>query len=230
MINFSEIIPLIIYILLLILCIFIIVHASFQIKKAKLLNKKKADLKERTIKKMTKIIIASTAMFFAIFFNFVTNFSFYIADKSQINNYKEAVSELNDALSLELSGAKNKSFKTQEEIAYFINRQLPIMFVYYLGSNYKKVERFSSEEIFKYKLNDFINHPTLVTYDGMIMSVIKFADECRYVNPKNIAKSDCLIMVDVNHYSEPNQIGQDRTIFAIDTENHTIKADPDFFN
>ncbi len=230
MINFSELIAIFFYIVLLILCIFVIVHASFQIKNTNYIFRKQPDLGKKNTKKMAKIIIVGLIMFSAIFFKVISNFSLYKADKSSINNYKYAVSDLNNALSLELLSAQDNSFRTAQDIAYFINKQLPIMMTYYLGSNYQEMNKFSKEEILKYKLSDFEDRPTVITYDGMLMSVIKFNPGCNYINNRNIEKSDCLIMVDVNHYSKPNQIGQDRTIFALDGRNHKIKPDPNFFN
>ena len=76
---------------------------------------------------------------------------------------------------------------------------------------------------------DFVNKPTLVTYDGVLMSIIKFNEGCEYINKRNIAKSDCIIEVDTNHYEKPNQIGQDRVLMAIDGNTNEIVTDPSFF-
>ena len=228
MINFAELISFFFYIVLLIICIFIVVHASLQIKNSTYTFKRDTINNTFNKKKMKKVLIVAAVMFTVIFFK-VATFSLYKTDQYSINNYKEAVQELNDALSLEFSTAKNKSFNTAEDIALFINKQLPIKAMYYVGSNYEEMEKFSKYEVLQYKLADFEDRPTLTTYDGVLMSVIKFHDGCKYVNKRNIAKSDCLIAVDVNHYAKPNQIGQDRTIFAVDGESYTIKTDPNFF-
>ena len=73
-----------------------------------------------------------------------------------------------------------------------------------------------------YKLKDFKDKPTLVNYEGVLMSIIKFKNGCKYTNSQFIGKSDCIIEVDLNHYEAPNQIGQDRVLFAIDGKNNTI--------
>ena len=63
----------------------------------------------------------------------------------------------------------------------------------------------------------------------MLLSLIKFQNGCSYVNTKQLGKSDCIIEVDVNHYEEPNQIGKDRVLMAIDATTNTIKTDSHFF-
>ena len=65
--------------------------------------------------------------------------------------------------------------------------------------------------------------------DGMFLSFIKFGNKCQYVNTKKIVKSDCLIVVDVNHYDEPNLIGRDRELIAIDGKTNTIKFESNHF-
>ena len=228
MINFAELISFFFYIVLLIICTFIVVHASLQIKNSTYTFKIDEAKSPFNKKKMKKVLIVAVIFFAVLFFKIIT-FSFYKTDQYSINNYKDTVQELNEALSLEFSAAKNKSFNTAEDIARFIYKQLPVKSMYYVGSNYEEMDKFSKYEIMQYNLSDFEDRPTIVTYDGVLMSVIKFREGCKYVNRRNIAKSDCIIAVDVNHYTKPNQIGQDRTIFAVDGENYTIKTDPNFF-
>ena len=98
-----------------------------------------------------------------------------------------------------------------------------------MSSEYEEAEQLSKYEILQYKLDDFVNKPTLVTYDGVLMSIIKFNEGCEYINKRNIAKSDCIIEVDTNHYEKPNQIGQDRVLIAIDGNTNEIVTDPSFF-
>lgn len=230
MIDFSQLISTFFYIVLLILCIFVFVHASLQIKNSTYTFKKEKTVKnKKQNNKMVKILIISVILAAAILFKILSNVSSFKADKETVFTYKHAVEDLNSSLSLELKAHKFGAFQTAEDIALFINRQLPIKSMYYIGNDYYNMNKFSKYEIMKYKLTDFEYKPTVVSYDGMLMSVIKFAEGCTYVSKRNIAKSDCLIEVDINHYKEPNQIGQDRTLFAIDGLNKKVVADPNFF-
>ncbi len=230
MIDFAELITTFFYIVLLILCIFIFVHASLQIKNSTYTLKKEKTVKNKKQRnKMAKILIISIVLAGAISFKIFSNVSSFKADRQTVYSYKHAVEDLNSSLSLELKAHKFGAFQTAEDIALFINKQLPIKSMYYIGSSYHHMNKFSKYEIMKYKLADFEYKPTVISYDGMLMSVIKFAEGCTYVSKRNIARSDCLIEVDINHYEEPNQIGQDRTLFAIDGLNKKVIADPEFF-
>ena len=72
-------------------------------------------------------------------------------------------------------------------------------------------------------------NPTFIRYDGILISIIKFENNCRYVNTEYLGQSDCIIEVDANNFKKPNTIGKDRILFAIDGKNNTIKADVNFF-
>lgn len=233
MLDLSQLISTFFYIVLLILCIFIFVHASLQIKNSTYTLRREKTTKDNKKKndnnKMAKILVISIVLGGVILFKILNNVSSFKADIGTVYTYKYAVEDLNSSLSLELKAHKYGEFETAEDIAIFINRQLPIKSMYYVGSDFNNMNKFSKYEIMKYKLSDFEYKPTVVSYEGMLMSVVKFAEGCSYVNKRNIAKSDCIIEVDVNHYAEPNQIGQDRTLFAIDGINKKVIADPNFF-
>ncbi len=230
MLDISQLISTFFYIVLLILCIFVFVHASLQIKNSTYtLRQEKTTKKSKNNNKMTKILVISVVLGGVILFKILNNISSYKADIETVYTYKYAVEDLNSSLSLELKAHKHGEFEAAEDIAIFINRQLPIKSMYYVGNDFNNANKFSKYEIMKYRLSDFEYKPTVVSHEGMLMSVVKFAEGCSYVSKKNIAKSDCIIEVDVNHYEEPNQIGQDRTLFAIDGRNKKVIADPNFF-
>ena len=227
--NFSDLITIFFFAVLLVLCIFVIVHATLQIKNSQYsfstantyANPKKAK------NKMLKIIIIALVISIGLFLKIVNNVSSYNANDNIINSYKDTIAELDLALSLEFSTYKNGSYSSAEKVAKFINNQLPIMDAYYLHTQNHSYNEFSRYEIYQHKLDDFVNKPTLATYDGILMSIIKFKEGCNYINKTFIGKSDCLI--EVNHFEKPNQIGADRTLFAIDGKNNRIIADANFF-
>ena len=229
MTNLAEIITNVFYIILLTLCIFIIVHASLQIKNSQYAFTSHSKKQKVDKTKMVKIIIIGIAIFIAIYFKVINGFSSYQANDSVVESYKNTVEELNYALTLEFSTYKGGSYTSAKKVAKFIELQLPIKNSYYMSSEYGEIEELSKYEILKYKLDDFVNKPTLVTYDGILMSIIKFNKGCEYANKRNIAKSDCIIEIDTNHYDQPNQIGQDRVLMAIDGKTNEIVTDPNFF-
>lgn len=230
MINFTEIITNVFYVILLVLCIFVIVHASLQIKNSQYSYTSHKTKQKTDKKKMIKIIIIGVVIFLAIYFKVVNNVASYKADESTIDTYKNTIEELNYALSLEFSAYKGGTYSSANKLARFIETQLPIKNAYYVEIPNEEKQELSKYEILKYKLNDFVEKPTLVTYDGILMSVIKFNKGCQYVNKRNIAKSDCIIEIDANHYGEPNQIGQDRVLMAINGNNNEIIVDSNFFS
>lgn len=229
MTNLAEIITNVFYIILLTLCVFIVVHASLQIKNSQYAFTSHSKKQKADKKKMIKIIIIGIAIFIAIYFKVISGFSSYKASNSMVESYKNTIEELNFALTLEFSTYKGGSYSSARKIARFIKSQLPIKSSYYISSEYEEEEQFSKYEILQYKLDDFLNKPTLVTYDGVLMSIIKFNEGCEYTNKRNIAKSDCIIEVDTNHYEKPNQIGQDRVLMAIDGINNTVITDSNFY-
>ena len=229
MINLVEMITNVFYILLLVLCIFVVVHASLQIKNSQYSFISHSKKQKTDKKKMVKIIVIGIAISLAIYFKIISGFSSYKANDSTIESYKNTVEELNFALSLEFSTYRNGTYTSAKKVARFIESQLPIKNSYYMSSEYEEAEQLSKYEILQYKLDDFVNKPTLVTYDGVLMSIIKFNEGCEYINKRNIAKSDCIIEVDTNHYEKPNQIGQDRVLMAIDGNTNEIVTDPSFF-
>lgn len=229
MINFTELLTTAFYVVLLIICVFIVVHAALQIKNNQYTFKIEPNKKKKNDNKMIKIIVIGLVLFSAIFFKILNSASSFKASASVIDNYQETVEQLDAALSLEFSAYKGGTYTSASKLAHFMNRQLPIKSAYYLFDAYGDVESFSKYEIMKFKLDEFENNPTLITYDGVLMSIIKFKEGCKYINKKIIGKSDCIIEIDVNNFAEPNQIGQDRTLFAIDGENNSIYADYNFF-
>lgn len=227
MLDLSELIINLISIFVLIMCVFVAVHVSIQFKNYEYLmvhNKAKKPTKS----KLLLIIILSVSIFALMYFKIINNYSSYKTNTIDKSNYQETVANLNDALSLEFSTYGEETYSTAEDIARSLYKQLPIKKMYYVGTEYE-MNILSRAEIIKYKLEDFQNKPTLISYDGMLLSLIKFQNGCSYVNTKQLGKSDCIIEVDVNHYEEPNQIGKDRVLMAIDATTNTIKTDSHFF-
>lgn len=217
------------YVILLVICVFITVHASLQIKNNQFSYTSKNVKTKKDLKKMKKIIVIAISIALCIYFKILNNISSFNANTSVIENYKTVIEELNYSLSLEFVTYKGGTYSSAQKIASFIENQLPIKSSYYFSSSYGDFDEISKYEILKYKLDDFVGKPTLVTYDGILISIIKFNKGCEYTNKRNIAKSDCIIEVDVNHYEEPNQIGQDRVLMAINGNTNEIIADTNFF-
>lgn len=219
------------YVVLLVLCIFVVIHSTIQMKSSMLMIQK--DSKSKDKKKLFKIIfiiIISIILLAFIYNKALQSFNSYKASEIDKENYTYAVADLTDALNLEFALYGNETYSTAEDLALSLNYRLPIKNIYYIRTKYDEPVSFSPNEIFQYRLNDFKNRPTLVSHDGTLMSIIKFKEGCRYVNSKLIGKSDCIIEVDVNHFLPPNQIGKDRVLFAIDGITNTIKTDHNYFN
>ena len=229
MVDIQNLILVFFFGIMLVICLFVVVHATLQISNNQVMlgSNKIKDKSSRA--KMIKIIIVGIALFSGLAFKIVDSIYAFNASDTVIQSYKETTTELNMALSLEFSTYKGGTYTSAQKIAAFLNKQLPIMKHYYLKNRRGGYYKFSDDEISRYKLQDFVNKPTLVTYDGLLMSMIKFKEGCKYVNKAFIGNSDCLIEIDVNYFDKPNQIGQDRTLFAINGNNNTIISDPNFF-
>lgn len=228
---FSELIIFIFSIVILILCVFVAVHATIQIKNSQLmLTKDKSPKHKKKVFKLVNIIVIAVFIFLFMFFKVISNFNSYKASEFEKDNYSTTIAELNDALNLEFNVYGKDTYSSANDLALSLDFRLPVKNIYYVGSNEEEPMRFESYEILKYNLKEFTNKPTLVTYDGTLMSIIKFKEGCKYINTKYIGKSDCILEVDVNHFEEPNQIGKDRVLFAIDGINNTVKTDSNYFN
>ncbi|MBQ8887206.1 MAG: hypothetical protein IJY61_05840 [Candidatus Gastranaerophilales bacterium] len=180
--------------------------------------------------KMIIIVIVSILLLAFIYNKILLSFISYNASDIDKENYSYAVSDLTDALNLEFAVYGNETYSTAEDLALSLNYRLPIKSLYYIRTKDNEPIAFNSYEIFQYRLKEFQNRPTLIGYDGTLMSIIKFKEGCKYVNSKLIGKSDCIIEVDVNHFLPPNQIGKDRVLFAIDGITNSIKTDNNYFN
>lgn len=232
MINFTDLMGIAFFLVLLVLCLFVVVHTVLQINTCQYNTFSTGSGKNKKEQnKMYKILIIGVALFVCILFKIMSNATAYKANTEAVDTYKDTVAELSVALSLGFSNQDDEDlYSSAQKLAKLINSQLPIMESYYLESQYNPYNEFAKTEIYQFNLNDFVNKPTLVTYDGILMSVIKFKEGCKYTNKTFIGKSDCLIEVDINHYNKPNQIGQDRTLLAIDGKRNKIIADKNFFN
>lgn len=231
--GLSGIVTIIFFIVILVLSVFVVVHATIQVKNSQLMltkNNKQSSFDRKNFHKHINIIIVAIMLFIFMFFRTINHFNSYKASEYEKDNYAITVADLNDALNLEFSVYGKDTYSSADDLALSLNFRLPVKSLYYIGDKLEDTMQFESYEILKYKLKEFQNHPTLVTYDGIMMSIIKFKQGCKYVNTKYIGKSDCIIEVDVNHFDEPNQIGKDRVLFAIDGVNNSVKTDSNFFN
>ena len=223
--GFSEIITTSFYIVLLVICLFIAVFATLQLKNnnryssENISNKRN---KDNSKAKMIKILLIAVGLFIAIYFKCITGVSEYKASQLDKDNYSTTIAEIKDALALEFKIYGKETYSNANDMALSLNYRLPIKQMYYVTTRNEDPITFSNYEILNYRLNDFKNNPTLVNYEGVMMSIIKFQNNCKYTNSQYIGKSDCIIEVDVNHYEPPNQIGQDRILFAIDGKNNTV--------
>lgn len=219
------------YIILLVLCIFVVIHSTLQMKTIMLMLQKDSSQNDKTkLFKMIIIVIVSILLLAFIYNKILLSFISYNASDIDKENYSYAVSDLTDALNLEFAVYGNETYSTAEDLALSLNYRLPIKSLYYIRTKDNEPIAFNSYEIFQYRLKEFQNRPTLIGYDGTLMSIIKFKEGCKYVNSKLIGKSDCIIEVDVNHFLPPNQIGKDRVLFAIDGITNSIKTDNNYFN
>ena len=233
--NFSDLAVVLFFGVMIVLCIFAAVHASLQIKNscytpmtdtAQKNNKNTKDNKK--IIKLLAIVFISLSAFYFIYLQAVKSFSAH-DKKTHIESYKKAMADLNETLTLEFNIYGDETYTTAEDLALSLDKCLPIKSIYYLKTDEEEPQEFSPYEIIQFRLKDFENHPTLINYDGTLMSVIKLQNGCKYVNTKYLGKSDCIIEVDVNNFNEPNQIGTDRVLFAIDGKSNKITADKHFF-
>lgn len=231
--GLSELVTIIFSVVVLILSIFVIVHATIQIKNSQLMltkDKEQSSSDRKKLHRHINIIIIAIFMFALMFLKVIQNFNSYKASEYEKDNYAISVSDLNDALNLEFSVYGKDTYSSDKDLALSLDFRLPVKNLYYVATRDEETMQFQSYEILKYRLKEFQNKPTLITYDGILMSIIKFKEGCKYVNTKYIGKSDCIIEVDVNNFDEPNQIGKDRVLFAIDGLNNTVKTDSNFFN
>lgn len=222
--DFVTIISNSFYIILLIICVFVILYATLQLKNNQFISENAVNKnnKGNTKSKTIKILIIAIVLFVAIYFKSINGFSTYKASQIEKDNYAVTMAEIKDALSLEFKAYGKDTYSNANDMALSLNYRLPIKQMYYTSTRYEDPETFSNYEILNYRLHDFKGNPTLVNYEGVMMSIIKFQNSCNYVNKQFIGKSDCIIEVDLNHYEAPNQIGQDRVLFAIDGKNNTI--------
>ena len=228
--NYTDLITIFFFAVLFVLCIFVIVHATLQIKNNSYNTFSTSPVEKRkNKKKLIKVVIVGLLLSCGIFYKLMNNVSSYNATDDMVNSYKDTIVELDIALSLDFKSYKKGTYSSAEKVAKFINTKLPVKDLLYVKTPNDIYKEFLASDIYKFNLNDFVNHPTLVTYDKILMSIIKFKDGCQYVNKAFLGTSDCIIEIDVNHFDKPNQIGQDRTLFAIDGKNNRIVADSNFF-
>lgn len=222
--DFSEIITTSFYIVLLIICLFIVIFATLQLKNNQYTSENMSNKKNKqnSKAKTKKILAIAIILFLAIYFKCMNGVASYKASQLEKDNYAITIAEVKDALSLEFKVYGKDTYSSANDLALSLNYRLPIKQMYYVSTRNLDPEVFSPYEIMNYKLKDFKDKPTLVNYEGVLMSIIKFKNGCKYTNSQFIGKSDCIIEVDLNHYEAPNQIGQDRVLFAIDGKNNTI--------
>lgn len=226
--DFSNLAAILFFGVMIVLCIFAAVHASLQIKNSYYTSMSDTgNDNKKNVTKLALIIVLSISAFCFIYLQTVKSFS--KSYKTDFELYKSAMADLNETLMLEFNIYGKKTYTTAEDLASSLQTHLPVKSAYYLQTASDESREFSKYEVMKFKLKDFTNHPTLITYDGTLMSIIKFQNGCKYVNTKYLGKSDCIIEVDINNFQEPNQIGTDRALFAIDGENNKITADKHFF-
>ena len=227
--NYTDLITIFFFAVLLVLCIFVIVHATIQMKNNSYNTFCTSPVDKRNNKKkLINVVIVGFLLFCGIFFKLMNNISAYNATEDIINSYRDTITELDIVLSLDFKDYKKGTYSSDEKIAKFINSKLPAKDLLYVKTNNSIYKEFLEKDIMEFNLHDFVNHPTIVTYDKILMSIVKFKEGCKYVNKAFLGTSDCIIEIDVNYFDRPNQIGQDRTLFAIDGNNNKIIIDPNF--
>ena len=165
------------YIVLFVLCVFVVIHSTLQMKNSMLLIHKDAEKKDK--KKFLKIIVmivVSILLLSFIYHKVLQSFNSYDASEMDKENYSYAISDLTDALNLEFALYGNDTYCTADDLALSLNYRLPIKRLYYIRTKHDEPVAFDSTEIFQYKLNDFQGKPTLLSHDGTIMSIIKFKE------------------------------------------------------
>jgi len=228
MIDLSDLATGVFFCMMIMLCIFTTVHASLQIKNSYYMSM--SDPKKGNNKKTIKLLLIIILSIVSIFFIYTQAVKvFKTTSETDFESYKKAMADLNETLTLEFNIYGEDTYTTAEDLAISLDNHLPVKNIYYLETETEEPLEFSKYEIMKFNLKDFENHPTLVNYDGTLMSIIKFQNSCKYINTRYLGKSDCIIEVDINNFQEPNQIGTDRALFAIDGENNKITVDKHFF-
>lgn len=228
MIDYTQIMSMVLYFFITIIIVFLLVHSSLQMQNIQIFftpERIKTDRKKTG--RNIIIIVFCLIAFFLIYNQTLDNMS--SAQKSKESQYKELLGRMYDSLLLIISINEENSYDSAEKLANTLMLRYPVKKSYYLNLNKYKTYKFTKSEIKKYRLEDFVNKPTIVRYDGILVSIIKYENECNYVNTRYLGNSDCIIEVDINSFKEPNEIGKDRTIFAIDGRHNTIKADKNFF-
>ena len=97
--NLTDIISTIFGIVIIILSIFVAVHASMQIKVAQImLTSDKEPEKKKEIFKLVNIVIIAVVLFSFMYFKTIKTFSTYKTTNVEFEHYQTAVSDLNDIL------------------------------------------------------------------------------------------------------------------------------------
>ena len=227
MLDISLIMTVTIYIFTFLIAVFLIVHTSIQFENITIYLNSQTKKNQKNNNKKNMIIIIICIISCIIIYNQALN---YInSPKKHTTAYRKVLAELNDTMILELSLKGKDAYKNSEELVQALIYRYPAKNIYYIKSADMETSEFSREQIRKFKLYDFMYNPTFIRYDGILISIIKFENNCRYVNTEYLGQSDCIIEVDANNFKKPNTIGKDRILFAIDGKNNTIKADVNFF-
>ncbi len=146
--------------------------------------------------------------------------------------YKRAISMLNQAIFLDYKSEASKisEIKTVDELAQIFVRRISLAETYNISNSYYDKGKIKEKELKVYQ-----NFPCFKTPDNKFFAITKYEAGCKNVDLKTPENSSCIIEVDLNGKSKPNQMSEgkkfrDRHQFIIDGNNNKVLLiEPDFF-
>lgn len=151
---------------------------------------------------------------YGLFFN-----SFHFCNNTPSNSreyrnaFKKAVSTVNQAMTLNYALEENVQLGSIEEFADLFDKRLHVISSNFnhtqQGNNYKPMKLYDNE-ISKYNLSKYSKNPMFINTDGMLYMFEKFTPECKFIDEDEPQNSDCIMVVDVNGFKNPNGMTIDR--------------------
>lgn len=171
------------------------------------------------------IVIVLFLMNFVMFFG-NTVFLFSAAGMKEYNRniFSQNIFYMQKHIS-SLVGCLDSSSISEEKFAEnLFNEICNVKKAYYITIDDVNASMFSKHEINRYNLKRYIKRPTVRGEDGMIYSLVKYQEGCRYIDTEKPYSSDCVLEIDLNGFKDPNNEKTDRLIFVI-SGNELIPSD-----
>lgn len=141
---------------------------------------------------------------------------------------KIAMSSLNQALTYEKSLGSKISYNSVQEYANVFAKRLNLIDVKYLNTDKFPYSEYTKNDRIKGNLSDFVPNPIIIDSRGYLYTFKKFQNSCNVVNIDNVNSSDCVMVVDLNYLSMPNEYTRsqrkfkDRYFLIINGNNDTV--------